>query len=412
VISAWKALSDGQKVALTNMAKGAGAFVVAWQAGLVQPLLAATAALVTRMAILLSPKIMLAGLAGIPYFIGSLGVGRAIEKAFDFSTVLLRFAAWGKSLAKSAAAIFATLISPFINFGQAIGAAMRGDTELARSFLSRAMEIESKGKLLTGAFAQIEKDYQAELADIASVALPTPAIGGKQFTLLALEEIGKAFEETGDMAEDKAKELADRLGKKFGITDAGDAIGQFIENYKNAKIKDGPIDQIGDEAEKAEEKVEALNLAVKKAKRGSGGGSVFRGGTIESFDIGAQFKKPAKRFGGPAGLLQEFRGGLQGGRPIDGALPEVGAAAGADRLAGDFGGERQGDLAAGVRNAHTIDRSGIAKPMIDFPKLDFSMIKPGIDPAVVKTALESLKTERESLAELKKLSSRECGGWY
>ena len=375
IIGAWRALSDAQKTSLTNLAKGAGMFAIAWKAGLVQPLLAITAALVARMATLLSPQIILGGLIGIPAFLTGIGIGRAIEKEFDFSSTLLKFAAWGRALVNKAVAVVAAIVSPFVNLGQAIAAAMSGDATAAEQFAQMALDIKGKAGLLTGALDQIEADYQADLEDIASVSAPPMDFDAKRFIATALAEIGNAFQETGDLAEAKAKELAARLAKQFGITDMGDALGQFIENYKNAPIGDGPIDQIGNGADRSKAKVEALEAAIKRAK---GGGGVFRGGNIANFDIGAQIAGNNPRFGGAAGLKQEFQGGLRGGLPINQMLPEAGAAAGAKRLSAEFG-------------------------------------RPAIPVAgkMEKITSDALKVNQQQLAELKRIASKEStGSWY
>ena len=375
IIGAWRALSDAQKTSLTNLAKGAGMFAIAWKAGLVQPLLAITAALVARMATLLSPQIILGGLVGIPAFLTGLGIGRAIEKEFDFSSTLLKFAAWGRALVNKAVAVVAAIVSPFVNLGQAIAAAMSGDATAAEQFAQMALDIKGKAGLLTGALDKIEADYQADLEDIASVSAPPMDFDAKRFIATALAEIGNAFQETGDLAEAKAKELAARLAKQFGITDMGDALGQFIENYKNAPIGDGPIDQIGNGADRSKAKVEALEAAIKRAK---GGGGVFRGGNIANFDIGAQIAGNNQRFGGAAGLKQEFQGGLRGGLPINQMLPEAGAAAGARRLSADFG-----------------------RPAIP------------IAGKMEKITSDALKVNQQQLAELKRIASKEStGSWY
>jgi hypothetical protein len=345
---------------------------VAWKAGLVQPLLKMTLGLAARLAALLSPQLLLGGLVAIPAFLAGLSIGKVLERQFDISSLLLKIAAWGKGIIKMMGNIAVGAVQPFYNLGKAITEGLMSGKGISLEQVAGIFDPKEIFAKLEGQGAAIKAEIDKEMAAIATQKNDAPE---KPFLEDLFDQLVKDVEEFPEKAKALMDDLTAKLQKILGIDITADAVGQLFENFKNDKPKGGPIAQIGDDAEKGEQKVEALNLAVKKAS--GGGGSVFRGGSIANFDEGAQFKKPANRFAGAAGLVQEFRGRLRGGKPIDGALPKLGAAAGAERLA-----------------------------------LDFAGIKPGKVGGDSKTAVDSLKTAREQLAELKKLSSSEAGRWY
>ena len=299
IIRAWKALDNDTRQALKRLAGGAATFIILWKSGFIAPFVAllvnllaqvvtilplivtnfivmqgglAAAAVGIRNVMIAMTKAILAPLAIIVAAIAGFAVGKALDRAFDLSSGLLRAEARIKAFKLR---IGATLISTGQEWRRTID--------------------------------KINENLEKELANIAKFADAPEKLG---FGEILKEE----FEET-------IKDIGDILGRLE--IPGKEAIDKLIAGFKKAKGLELP--QVKDAADALRDIGDA---AVQAGKAMAGLNTVVRG-----FDIGKEAierqRAKIKVLGPVVGAatrealgLPPKAGGLAGGLPPDpAALP-------------------------------------------------------------------------------------------